>query len=312
MSKVAVTGASGFVGRALMARLASGPHEAIALVRTGATTGQRLLPDLASLAAGAAHVDLAEIEVLVHCAAITQSRKGMTETERRHLVAVNAGATVALARQALAAGVRRFVLVSSAKVNGETTPPGRPFCANDVPAPQDHYAETKLQAEQGLLAVASGTEIQTVIIRPPLVYGPGVGGNFRQLVKLAARGLPIPFGGVSNRRSMIAVDNLADLIATAIDHPAAAGRILMACDGEDLSTPDLIARLACLQAAPVRLPYVPPVVLTSLLALLGRRSIAERLLGSLQVEGESARQLLGWTPPLTVDAALQKTVASLR
>jgi len=311
MSVVAVTGSSGFVGRAVLDRLAGGPHDAIALVRSdisAATCRQRPMPDLASLAKGETDIDLSGIEILVHCAALAQSVKNPTNVQRQHLSAVNAEATAVLARRAVASGVKRFVLVSSAKVNGETTFQGASFGADDVPRPEDDYARSKLQAEQNLLVTAKDTAMQTVIIRPPLVYGAGVKGNFRQLVKLSSRGLPLPLGGVQNRRSMIAVDNLADLIAVTLDHPNAAGRTLMASDGEDLSTPELIARLAKLQGAAVRMVNMPPALLLAALTLLGQKTIAQRLLGSLQVDGASTRRLLGWTPPVNVDEALRKTV----
>ncbi|MBJ3785074.1 NAD-dependent epimerase/dehydratase family protein [Devosia sediminis] len=313
MSVVAITGAGGFVGRALVKRLAQGQHEVVPLVRSpipGNTASHRDLPNLASLAAGEAGVDLSGVDILIHCAAITQSKTNMTEAERQHLFAVNVGGTAALAREAVVAGVKRFVLLSSAKVNGETTAPGTAFRADDPAAPLDDYGLSKLQAEQSLVSTAVGTSLETVIIRPPLVYGPGVAGNFRQLIKLSAKGLPLPLGGVHNRRSMIAVDNLADLIALAMDHDKAAGRILMASDGEDISTSELIARLARLQGAPVRLLSVPASILISALALMGRKGIADRLLSSFQVDSAGTRALLDWTPPLGVDAALADTISS--
>lgn len=312
MSRVAITGATGFVGRRLLGRLAGSEHQAIAFVRagTGAAVGaQRSLPDLALLAKGEESVDLSDVNVLVHCAAITHSPKGLSSAEKVHLFAVNAGATEVLARKAAAAGVRRFILVSTVKVNGETTPYDAAFTADDVPAPFDDYAHSKLAAERELTAIAGQTGMESVIIRPPLIYGPGVRSNFNQLIRLSARGLPLPLGAVRNRRSMVYVENLADLIVVAIDHPQAAGQILMASDGADLSTTELIRKLARLQGAPDRLLPIPPFLLASALAFLGRKGIADRLLQSLRVDIGPTRDLLGWAPPFDVDEALRRTVA---
>lgn len=314
MSLIAVTGASGFVGRALMKRLAGSPYEALAFVREvdpGKIGRQKHMPDLACLAAGEAHVDLSGIDTLVHCAAIPQSARTMTETQRAHLYAVNASATAALARQALADGVRRFILISSAKVNGETTAPGKAFGADDVPSPKDAYAKSKLAAERSLVGITGQTRMDTVIVRPPLVYGPGIKGNFSQLIQLSARGLPLPFGAVRNKRSMVFVGNLADLIAAAIDRPQAAGRILMASDGEDLSTGELIRRLARLQGAPDRLFSISPALLANVLVVLGQNGIANRLLHSFQVDSRPTANLLEWTPPFNVDQALHATILGL-
>lgn len=308
MTTVAVTGASGFVGGVVLAHLRRHGMSAIALTRgTPTPFDTRSLPDLANLANGGL-VDLARVDVLVHCAAVPQIRKQASADERAHLFLVNATATGELARQAAQAGVRRFVLLSSAKVNGEATPPGQAFTAHDIPSPLDDYARSKLEAERLVTTIAAASAMETVILRPPLVYGPGVKGNFAQLIRIAARGLPIPLGAVDNRRSMIAVDNLADLIVRTVDHPEAAGRILMAADAEDLSTPALIQRLATLQGARAWLPSIPPALLGMALGILGRKAIADRLLGSLRVDATETRQLLGWSPPLGVDQALRLTI----
>ena len=313
MTIVAISGATGFVGRALLRDLAARSVETVALIRPGThlpEAGQsRDLPDLAELAAGQGAVDFAAIDVFVHCAAIPQSRRGVAAEERARLFAVNATATKVLADQAAAAGVKRFILLSSAKVNGESTEDGQAFTASDTPLPFDDYAKSKLQAEQLLAGVGASTGMETVVIRPPLVYGAGVKGNFVQLVRLAARGWPLPLGAIQNRRSMVAMDNLADLIATAIDHPAATGGTFMVSDGEDLSTPDLLTRLAKLQGARAWLPAVPPALLQTALGLLGRRAIADRLTGSLRVDDQPTRQTLGWTPRIDVDEALRRTIA---
>jgi nucleoside-diphosphate-sugar epimerase len=307
---VAITGASGFVGGALLRHLLARRIDTVALVRRGVdlSTPSRTLPDLVELASCRASIDLTGIDVLVHCAAIPQSRRNASPEESAHLLEVNAEATKALARQAVAAGVRRFVLLSSAKVNGEATGPDEVFSANDTPAPVDAYAKSKLEAERRLTDVSATTSLETVIIRPPLIYGRGAKGNFEQLVRLSAKAWPLPLGAVRNSRSMIAIDNLTDLITIVLDHPAAVGQIFMASDRDDISTPDLIARLARLQGRRAWLPAVPPSLLRAMFGLARLSGLADRLTGSLRVDGETTRRILGWTPPLTIDEGLRRTV----
>jgi nucleoside-diphosphate-sugar epimerase len=222
---------------------------------------------------------------------------------------VNVDGTLALARAAAQAGVRRFVFVSSIKVNGERTPPGRAFRADDAPAPADAYGVSKWEAEQGLFALSRETGMEVVVIRPPLVYGPGAKGNFAALVRWVARGVPLPLGAVRhNRRSLVGLDNLVDLIVTCLDHPGAANEVFLAADGEDLSTADLLRRVGRAMGHPARLLPVPVWVLQAAAASLGKRAVAERLLGSLQVDGSKAGELLGWEPPCMVDEGLRRAV----
>jgi nucleoside-diphosphate-sugar epimerase len=220
---------------------------------------------------------------------------------------VNVAGTSAFARQAAAAGVKRFVFLSSVKVNGES---GR-YTEADPPAPEDAYGISKHEAEAALRAIAKDTGMDVVIIRPPLVYGPGVRANFLALMRAVSRGIPLPLGAVNNRRSLVALGNLVDFIVTCIEHPAAANETFLLSDGEDLSTTDLIRRLAAAMGRPARLLPVPESVLIAGAALLGRRDIARRLLGTLQVDTSKAGQLLGWVPPITVDEGLRLAVATL-
>lgn len=213
-----------------------------------------------------------------------------------------------LARQAVEAGVRRFVYLSSIKVNGEQTQKGAPFSEEDTPAPEDPYGISKMEAEQGLQRLAAETGLEVVIIRPPLVYGPGVKGNFASMVKLVDKGLPLPLGAVDNKRSLIALDNLVDLIIVCIEHPAAANQVFMAGDGEDLSTTELLRGIACALGKPSRLVSVPEGVLMFGASLFGKKAVARRLLGSLQVDISKARDLLGWQPPVSVEEGLTRTV----
>lgn len=214
---------------------------------------------------------------------------------------------MALARQAEARGVRRFIFLSSIKVNGEGTESGRAYRADDVPAPMDPYGVSKHEAEQALLALGRGGKMAVTIIRPVLVYGPGVKGNFLSMMRWLKRGVPLPFGAIDNRRSLVAIDNLVDLIVTCLTHPAAANQTFLVSDGEDLSTSALLRRLGAALDRPARLIPLPGALLGIAAALVGRKAMAARLLGSLQVDAAPTRALLGWRPPVTVDQALAAT-----
>ncbi len=223
---------------------------------------------------------------------------------------VNVEGTRQLARQAAAAGVQRFVYVSSIKVNGESTAPGRPFRADDPPQPVDPYGISKHEAEQALREQAATAGMELVVIRPPLVYGPGVRANFRSMMTWLQRGIPLPLGAIDNRRSLVALDNLCDLIVTCVQHPAAAGRTFLAGDGEDVSTTELLQRLGRALGHPARLLPVPPGLLRTTLGLLGKGDIAQRLCSSLQVDISTARELLGWQPPISLDEGLLRAAAT--
>jgi nucleoside-diphosphate-sugar epimerase len=219
---------------------------------------------------------------------------------------VNVAGTLNFARQAARAGVQRFLFISSIKVNGEQTPLGGCFTADDAPAPEDSYGISKWEAEQGLQALAAETGMEVVIIRPPLVYGPGVKGNFASMIKLVEKGLPLPLGAIHNKRSLVALDNLVDLIITCIDHPAAANQVFLAGDGEDLSTTELLRGVARAMGKPSRLIPVPAGLLMAGATMLGKKAMAQRLLGSLQADISKARNLLGWAPPLSVEEGLKR------
>lgn len=244
-------------------------------------------------------------DVIIHAAArvhVMQSKMSSSVNEYRE---VNVNLTLNLARQAAKAGVRRFVFISSIKVNGENTLLGRPFRAEDFPAPEDDYAISKYEAEQGLLQIAADTGLEVVIIRAPLVYGPGVKGNFGMLIQAVKKRFPLPLGAISNKRSFIALDNLIDLIITCSNHPAAANQVFLAGDGQDLSTTELVKCVAKSAGVPCCLIPVPCSVLTFAAGLLRRKEIAQRLVGSLQVDISKCRQLLDWRPPLSVEDGLK-------
>jgi UDP-glucose 4-epimerase len=221
---------------------------------------------------------------------------------------VNVAGTLNLARQAAEAGVRRFVYVSSIKVNGERSRPGVAFTAEDTPHPEDPYGLSKREAEVGLRALSHETGLEVVIIRPPLVYGPGVNANFLRLMRLVERGIPQPLGAVYNHRSLVSVDNLVDLLVHCLDDPRAAGETFLVSDGEDLSTPRLIREIASAMGRPARLLPVPVSVLRLAGRLSGRSGVVERLCGSLRVDIGKTCERLDWTPPLSVQEGIRRTV----
>jgi nucleoside-diphosphate-sugar epimerase len=301
---ILVTGATGFVGQALCAQLRSRGLPLRAASRRAAA---------GCVAVGAldAHTDWSEalygVDRVVHLAARVRVMDEQAADPLAEFRKANVLATERLARQAAAAGVRRFVFLSSIKVNGESTAPGRPFTADDTPAPQDPYGISKLEAEQALQAVAAETGMQVCILRPPLVYGPGVRANFRRMMRWVARGVPLPLGAVRKQRSLVALGNLVDLIITCLDHPGAANQVLLAGDGEDLSTPELLRRVAAALDTRARLVAVPPGLLQFLAGLAGKRAVVDRLCGSLQLDIGKTRCLLQWTPPVGIDTALRRT-----
>jgi len=220
--------------------------------------------------------------------------------------AVNVVGTLKLAKQAASEGVKRFIFISTIKVNGEATVLGEPFQADDLPAPEDAYGLSKLEAEQGLKLLAAETGMEVVIIRPPLVYGRGVKGNFGSMIKLVEKEIPLPFGAIHNKRSLVGIDNLVDLIVRCIDHPAAANQVFLAGDGQDLSTPELVRSLAMAMGKRTRLISLPTGVLKFGATLLGKRALADRLLGSLQVDITKTRELLEWQPRHSVEEGLRR------
>jgi len=305
--KILVTGANGFVGKALCSRLHEAQHHVVSAVRRAqGLRDERVVGDIDEATDWA--------DCVYGCAAVVHLAARvhvMNETSADAWVAFhrsNVASTLALARQAAAAGVRRFIFVSSIKVNGESTLPGRPFSERDEPDPQDAYGLSKLQAEQGLRIIADQTGMQLVVIRPPLVYGPGVRANFRALIWAVAMGLPLPLAAVDNRRSLVGLDNIVDFIMACIVNPAAADEIFLISDGEDLSTPELVRRLALVMGKTPRLFSLPMSALRAFAALAGRRALLERVCGNLQVNIDKARSILAWQPLTSLDAGLLKAV----
>ena len=245
-------------------------------------------------------------DIVIHAASRVHVMKDEAEEPLFEYRRVNVYGTLNLARFAAEAGVKRFIFISSIKVNGEQTCIGKPFTAEDIPAPEDAYGISKYEAEQGLFQIAADTGLEVVIIRPPLVYGPGVKGNFYSMMRVVKKGFPLPLGAINNKRSLVALDNLVDLIITCIDHPAAANQVFLAGDGEDLSTTDLLRGVAKAAGVSSRLIPVPASVLMFMASLVGKKEVAQRLLGSLQVDISKAHDLLGWTPLLSVQEGLRR------
>lgn len=310
--KILVTGGTGFVGHALLERLACRPDVRLLawIRRVDALLPVGAIPVCTShgrmFAAGGQADDL---DTVIHCAARVHVMADRTQDPLAEFRKTNVDLTLGLARSAVEAGARRFIFLSSVKVNGEATFPGRPFTAGDRPAPVGPYALSKHEAEVGLRLIGDETGLEVVIIRTPLVYGPGVKANFRSLMRCLSLGLPLPLGGLENKRSLVALDNLVDLIEACIDHPAAANRTFMVSDGEDLSTSALLQRLAAALGRPARLLSVPEAALAWVARIVGRRGIHSRLCESLQVDIGDTCEQLGWSPSVRVDEALRKTAA---
>ncbi|POF92531.1 UDP-glucose 4-epimerase family protein [Pseudomonas putida] len=306
-----VTGGSGFVGRALLEQLAANPAWAPrALVRQRPAqqlvgVDYRLFGGLSAVDAAAGQFDL--VDTVIHLASRVHVMQETAIDPIAEFRRVNVDGTLSLARSAAQAGVRRFIFVSSVKVNGESTDGRMPFTADEAPAPLDPYGISKREAEEGLRQLATQTGLEVVIVRPVLVYGPGVKANFRSMMNWLSNGLPLPFGAVHNKRSLVALGNLVDLLVTCIDHPAAANQTFLASDGYDLSTTELLQRLGQALGKPARLLPVPAAWLKGAATLVGKGALSRRLCGSLQVDIGKTREMLGWKPPLDVDQALRDT-----
>lgn len=298
---ILITGSRGFVGTALLKRWQT---------QTSGLTGE-LVFSTQRMGADADFIDeLQDVDVVVHLAARVHHMTDSAQDSLKEYRSVNVDGTRVLATQAADVGVKRFVYVSSVKVSGEATNDGHPFLETDVPAPQDAYGVSKWEAEQCLHALTATTDMEIVIIRPPLVYGPGVKANFANLIRAVARKVPLPFGAICNQRSLIYVENLVDFIDVCVVHPAAANQTFFVSDGRDLSTAELVHELAWALGVSERLLPVPASFLMFVGTILGKSDKMQRLCGNLQVDISKARNLLGWTPPFTVECGL-RSIASV-
>ncbi len=312
---VLLTGASGFVGSAVLDAAKKRQLKVRPVLRNqnqprwldGDKNSAIIVPNIDENTDW--KIALVDVDVVVHCAARVHV---MNEAATDSLAAfrrVNVDGTLKLARSAASAGVQRFVYISSIKVNGESTFLGRPFVADDIPAPEDPYGLSKAEAEASLKELAKATGMELTIIRPPLVYGPGVKGNFSSLLGWVARGLPLPLGALTkNRRSFVSLDNLVDLILTCVVHPKAANQTFLVSDGDDLSTTILLQKIGAAMKRPARLLPVPAGLLAFVANCLGKRGVAHRLIGSLQLDISKTCELLDWKPPVSVDEGLRRAV----
>lgn len=298
-----VTGAAGFVGREIMHQLQVLDRPVRLAVRQGAAGADCVAVGEIGPATDWSAA-LAGVDCIIHCAARVHMMADAAADPLAAFRAVNTDGTAALARQAAAAGVRRLVFLSSIKVNGEYTRGREPFAADDTPAPQDAYAQSKWEAEQALHQIAAETGLEVAIIRPPLVYGPGVRANFARMVAWVRKGRPLPLGACDNQRSLIAVQNLASLAIAASTHPDAAGATFLASDGESVSVRDLLRRIGTAYRRPARLFPVPKALLLLAGRLTGQRDAAARLCDPLVIDSSATNQRLGWNPPLDMTAAL--------
>ena len=304
---ILVTGATGFVGTALCEALPKQGFRIRRAVRSGPHAAVENACPISDMTQAADWQQaLQDVNVVIHLAARTHVLDDRSADPLAEYRKVNVQITNALARQAAANGVRRLVFLSSIKVNGESTATA-PFCESSLPAPEDAYGISKLEAEQALEQIAKTTGLETVILRPPLVYGPQVKGNFLRMLGAVSRGLPLPLASVNNRRSLIYIGNLVDAIMTCIDAPAAAGKTYLLSDGEDIATPVLIGKLAAAMGKSARLLPCPPALLMLGATMLGKRAADARLLGSLRVDSSRIRRELSWQPRYTLDQGLNAT-----
>lgn len=311
--QVLVTGATGFVGEAVVFRLLLDKKFApVAAVRASSRLSGlcRVVPFDLDLPIGMPVLE--EGGVVVHCAARVHVMNEAAADSLAEFRKANVEGTIRLARRAAESGVKRFIFISSIKVNGESTVRNVPFKATDLPAPVDPYGVSKHEAEVALWQISQETGMEVVVIRPPLVYGPGVKANFLSMMRWLDRGVPLPLGGIDNRRSLVALGNLTDLVVTCIDNPAAAGQVFLVSDGEDLSTSQLLRRMAFALGKVARLLPVPARMLSVVASMIGASGGAERLCSSLQVDIQHTREVLGWHPPVSTERALRQAADHYR
>ena len=309
--RVLITGSNGFIGKTLLLLLPTRAHKTVATVRVA--PDDRNAP---SYAVAISDIDAATnwstalhgSDAVIHLAARVHVMRDTAIDPLAEFRRVNTEGTLNLARQAAAAGVRRFIFLSTIGVNGNSTSHGKIFTETSASLPHDPYSVSKHEAEVGLRAISKSMGMEIVIIRPTLVHGSKAPGNFGKLTRLVAKSLPLPLASIQNRRSLVGIDNLVDFIITCLEHPAAANETFLVSDGEDLSTPDLIRRMAHSMNRPARLLPIPKSVLMAAATILGKRDMAQRLCGSLQVDISKSRTLLGWNPLVSVDEGLRRAV----
>ncbi|MBL1320401.1 MAG: SDR family oxidoreductase [Methylophaga sp.] len=312
MKKILLTGATGFIGQALAHELLSQGYGLVAAVRQ---QSDKLSEEITQIIVGDINAStdwteaLHNVDMVIHLAARAHILNDYSDDALAEYRKVNVEGTLALARQAEMLGINRFIFLSSIGVNGNKSQ--SPFTEKDSADPQEFYAQSKLEAEQGLWRLEADTSLSVVIIRPPLVYGSSPPGNFKTLLRWVQMGIPLPLGAIDNQRSFVALDNLVSFIIHCIDHPKAANEIFLISDGEDVSTTELLQKVAEAFGKKVFLLPVPLELMRFFAKLLGKEDVAERLFGSLQVDSSKARDLLGWKPVITMDEQLKKITTVL-
>jgi nucleoside-diphosphate-sugar epimerase len=311
MSNLLITGANGFVGRALVSKLAlESNHFVRASVRKKITQFPSQIKVVENMDASSDTnwTDaLRDIDIVVHLLARVHIMDDKAADPLREFRNINVDVTIALAKEAARSGIKRFIFLSSVKVNGESTF-DRPFTETNLAHPEDAYAISKWEAEEALRQIGKETGMEVVIIRSPLVYGPNVKANFLKMMQYVKRGIPLPLGSIQNKRSLIGIDNLIDFITTTISHPKAANQTFLISDDEDISTTDLLRRIGDCMEKPARLIPIPPKILSFLFKIMGRQDFGDRLLASLEVDITKAKKLLAWSPPLTLNEGLKVAV----
>lgn len=307
---ILVTGGTGFLGKALIQRLHSDSYKVRTVARHISSARQEcetlLVSDINQVTDWSAALE--GVEIVVHAAARVHVMKDKSDNPLEEFRRVNVQGTLKLARQAAENGVKRFVFISSIKVNGEATTSNSPFTSQDIPAPLDPYGISKREAEDALMALARQTEMQIVIIRPPLIYGPGVKANFQLIMKWVRKGLPWPIKPDKNKRSLVYIENLTDLIVRCLYHPAAANKVFLVSDDHDMSTAEIFYRLSDAMKRKVFLFPMPPAVVKFLAMITGRKNLTQRLYGDLQVDISDTKNQLEWKPPVSIEEAFQRTV----
>lgn len=304
--KIVLTGATGFLGSHILEYLQSKPSvQVTALVRKQIEPKAAKIIKIDDIGP---NTDWSKVlqgqQVVIHTAAIAHIQEGETLGQQAEYRRVNVQGTINLARQAAISGAKRFIYISSIGVNGNKN--SRPFTEDDKVNPQGIYASSKWEAEKGLWDIQRETGIELVIIRPPLVYGPNAPGNFGNLIRWIERGIPLPLGAVCNKRSLVSIDNLVDLIVICIGHPSASNQVFLAGDGCDISTTELIHGIAKAMGMHLYLLPIPASILMYCSVLVGKKHVAQKLIGSLQVDISKARNLLGWEPPVSLEDGLRK------
>jgi UDP-glucose 4-epimerase len=310
MTKVGLTGATGFVGSAVLTKLLKINHIPLVIGRRKSKSGHKIDEFVVDAIDSKTDLkdSLVDCDVLIHCAARVHVMGENSSNPLEEFREINTSGTLNVAQQAAEAGLRRFIFISSIKVNGESTELGFPFKPDDNFIPTDPYGRSKYEAEVGLRKLAEKTDMEVVIIRPPLVYGPGVKANFASMMKWIDKGFPLPLGGIKgNKRSLVSVDNLVHLIVTCIDHPNAANQTFLVSDDDDVSTSQLIANMATALDVPNRLLPIPNTWFILAAKLMGKPAIAQRLCGSLQVDISKTKELLNWLPPYSSAESMKKT-----